>query len=99
MLLRTKLFVPPAPPTLIPRPRLISRLHPSEGRKILVIAAPAGSGKTTLVAAWLPSTRKCPPLRQHFCPHRHRLKAVAYRQERMQRFQIWNEVVGVPVAA
>ncbi len=39
------------------------------------------------------------PIRQHFCPRRHRLKAEAYRQERAQRFQVWNEVTGGQLAA
>jgi putative transposase len=39
------------------------------------------------------------PIRQHFCPCRHRLKAEAYCTERRQRFQVWNEVTGVALAA
>jgi putative transposase len=39
------------------------------------------------------------PIRDHFCPRRHRLKARAYRAERQQRFQVWNEVTGPQVAA
>ncbi len=38
------------------------------------------------------------PIRQHFCPRRHRLTAEAYRQERAHRFQVWNEVTGVQLA-
>jgi len=41
----------------------------------------------------------CGPIREHFCPRRHRLKAADYRQERAARFQIWNEVTGIPIAA
>jgi len=39
------------------------------------------------------------PIRQHFCPRRHRLKAEEYRQERAQRFRVWNEVTGGQLAA
>ncbi len=31
------------------------------------------------------------PIRDHFCPRRHRLKATAYRQIRGERFRVWNE--------
>jgi putative transposase len=39
------------------------------------------------------------PIREHFCPRRHRLKAVAYREERARRFQVWNQVTGTQLAA
>ena len=32
------------------------------------------------------------PIREHFCPRRHRLRAEEYRRERARRFQVWNEV-------
>src|ERR671932_1462845 len=32
------------------------------------------------------------PIRAHFCPRRHRLKAREYRAERQRRFQVWHEV-------
>ena len=32
------------------------------------------------------------PIREHFCPRRHRLRAEEYRRERARRFQRWNEV-------
>src|SRR4028119_1763923 len=31
------------------------------------------------------------PIRDHFCPRRHRLQAADYRRERASRFQVWNE--------
>src|ERR687893_286934 len=31
------------------------------------------------------------PIREHFCPRRHRLRAEEYRRERARRFQVWNE--------
>jgi len=54
-LLQTKLYVPPPRPDLVPRPRLIESLDSclQPGAKLALISAPAGSGKTTLVAQWL----------------------------------------------
>ena len=39
------------------------------------------------------------PIRNHFCPRRHRLRAHAYKEERCRRFLIWNQVTGVQPAA
>ena len=39
------------------------------------------------------------PIREHFCPRRHRLRAEEYRRERARRFQVWNEVSSLQVAA
>ena len=52
-LLQTKLYIPPARPELVPRPRLIGRLSAGLGRKLTLISAPAGFGKTTLLSEWL----------------------------------------------
>ena len=41
---------------LVPRPRLIERLNEGLHRKLTLVSAPAGFGKTTLVSAWLRST-------------------------------------------
>ena len=62
-LLTTKLYIPPLRPDpstglrarLVSRPRLIERLNAGLQRKLTLISAPAGSGKTTLVSAWLHS--------------------------------------------
>ncbi|MDP9312110.1 MAG: IS6 family transposase [Chloroflexota bacterium] len=35
------------------------------------------------------------PIRDHFCPRRHRLRAEEYRRERARRFQTWNELIGL----
>ncbi len=53
--LRTKLFVPPVRPNLVPRPRLIERLNQGLelGHKLSLVSAPAGFGKTTLVSEWV----------------------------------------------
>src|SRR5215210_5418781 len=39
------------------------------------------------------------PIREHFCPRRHRVRAEEYRRERAHRFQVWNEVIGLQAAA
>jgi len=48
-LLQTKLYIPPPRPTLVSRPRLIERLNAGLHRKLTLISAPAGFGKTTLL--------------------------------------------------
>jgi len=52
-LLMTKLFIPPARPELVARPNLLTRLNQGLERKLTLISAPAGFGKTTLVISWL----------------------------------------------
>jgi LuxR family maltose regulon positive regulatory protein len=52
-LLNTKLYTPPVRPELVPRQRLIERLNAGLSRKLTLISAPAGFGKTTLVTEWL----------------------------------------------
>src|SRR5205823_11436918 len=52
-LLQTKLYVPRSGPGLVPRPRLVQRLNQGTVGKLTVISAPAGFGKTTLLAEWL----------------------------------------------
>jgi LuxR family maltose regulon positive regulatory protein len=56
-LLTTKLFIPPTRPELVPRPRLIEQLNGGLHRKLTLISAPAGFGKTTLVTEWLDNLR------------------------------------------
>src|SRR5450755_433748 len=52
-ILATKLYLPPLRPHVVSRPRLIERLNEGLHRKLTLIAAPAGFGKTTLVSAWV----------------------------------------------
>src|SRR5919202_3621694 len=52
-LLETKLYVPRRRGGLVPRPRLSERLHGGAEAKLLLVSAPAGFGKTTLLAEWL----------------------------------------------
>ncbi len=51
-ILFTKLYIPPPRPDLVPRPGLIARLDAGLHRKLTLVSAPAGSGKTTLIAGW-----------------------------------------------
>jgi LuxR family maltose regulon positive regulatory protein len=51
--LRTKLFIPRARSEWVARPRLIRRLDEAAERALTLIAAPAGFGKTTLLAHWV----------------------------------------------
>ncbi len=52
-LLQTKLYIPPPHPNLVTRLRLIERLNQGGRRKLTLVSAPAGFGKTTLVSEWL----------------------------------------------
>jgi LuxR family maltose regulon positive regulatory protein len=58
-LLTTKLYIPRVRPRerVVPRPRLIARLNEGLHRKLTLISAPAGFGKTTLVCEWLDDLR------------------------------------------
>src|SRR5579884_26216 len=51
-LLATKLAIPPARSTLVPRPNLLERLQAGLRGPLTLLSAPAGSGKTTLLSAW-----------------------------------------------
>jgi LuxR family maltose regulon positive regulatory protein len=52
-LLATKLHIPPARPNLVARPRLLERLDQGLAARLILLSAPAGFGKTTLLSAWL----------------------------------------------
>ena len=54
-ILATKLYIPPPRPKIVLRPRLIERLNEglAAGRKLTLISASAGFGKTTLVSEWI----------------------------------------------
>src|SRR5438034_5360409 len=51
-ILTTKLSIPPARSDSFPRPRLIDRLNGMMQRKLTLVSAPAGFGKTTLLSVW-----------------------------------------------
>src|SRR5215831_15939838 len=52
-ILTTKLYLPQPRANAIGRLRLIERLNEGRSRKLTLIAAPAGFGKTTLISQWL----------------------------------------------
>jgi LuxR family maltose regulon positive regulatory protein len=52
-LIRTKLNRPRVASDLVERPRLVGKLNRGLERKLALVAAPAGYGKSTLVAEWL----------------------------------------------
>jgi LuxR family transcriptional regulator, maltose regulon positive regulatory protein len=57
VLLSTKLNVPGLQPDLVPRPRLAQRLDEGRGRGLVLACAPAGYGKTVLLAEWARRSR------------------------------------------
>ena len=58
-LLSTKLFIPRPRTNLVSRPRLVGRLNAGLDKKLTLIAAPAGFGKTTLLSEWIPQSPRC----------------------------------------
>ena len=55
--LATKFFVPPLRPGLILRQRLVEQLNVGGQHRLVLVSAPAGYGKTTLVSSWLHGTQ------------------------------------------
>jgi LuxR family maltose regulon positive regulatory protein len=60
LFLTTKLFIPATQPELVPRSRLLVQLDGAvaAGRGLILLAAPPGFGKTTLLAEWLARHRQ-----------------------------------------
>jgi LuxR family maltose regulon positive regulatory protein len=52
-LIETKLYIPRLRRSLVTRPRLSGRLRAGAGSRLTLVSAPAGFGKTTLLAEWL----------------------------------------------
>ena len=52
-ILVTKLFIPATRPEFVRRPRLLEQLNKGIHRRLTLISAPAGFGKTTLVTEWI----------------------------------------------
>lgn len=59
-ILATKLYVPALRQKMVLRPPLVARLNEgvSAGRKLTLISAPAGFGKTTLLSEWVAESMK-----------------------------------------
>jgi hypothetical protein len=51
--IQTKLYRPQAGADLVQRPHLLDRLEQGLSRELILVSAPAGSGKTTLASQWL----------------------------------------------
>ena len=58
LLLATKLNVPGPRPGFVPRPRLARRLDEGADRGLVLVCAPAGAGKTALLADWARSGQR-----------------------------------------
>lgn len=56
-LVATKLFAPRLRPYVVSRPRLLEKLDEVKERKLALISAPAGFGKTTLLIDWISHAR------------------------------------------
>ncbi len=56
-LIKTKLFIPPLRVERVARQRLLKLLDSGSQRSLTLVSAPAGFGKTTLVASWAAYTR------------------------------------------
>lgn len=54
---RTKLAVPEPPPPLVLRPRLVAMLDRARVAPVTLVSAPAGAGKTVLLAEWVRTGR------------------------------------------
>ncbi|MCA9913471.1 MAG: hypothetical protein KC496_08975, partial [Anaerolineae bacterium] len=57
-ILSSKLQTPPLRADLVPRSRLIAHLSAGMHRKLTLISAPAGFGKTTLVSSWIAVSKR-----------------------------------------
>jgi LuxR family transcriptional regulator, maltose regulon positive regulatory protein len=56
--LAAKLHVPRTRPGLVARPRLVGRLATAQGGELILVCAPVGFGKTTLLADWARRDRR-----------------------------------------
>ena len=57
-LLATKLYVPHTQAGFVPRPRLLARLDAGSARELSLLCAPAGFGKTALLADWIQARQR-----------------------------------------
>src|SRR5687768_4439417 len=64
-ILATKLYIPSPRPNAVPRSRLTERLNEGLHRRLTLISAPAGFGKTTLLASWLAERQQAKGKRQN----------------------------------
>jgi LuxR family maltose regulon positive regulatory protein len=57
-LIKTKITVPPLRPRMVVRRRLIELVDDAVNRPLILLSAPAGFGKTSLVASWVHQPRE-----------------------------------------
>jgi LuxR family transcriptional regulator, maltose regulon positive regulatory protein len=57
-ILATKLYIPLPRPNIVRRAHLLERLNKGLDRKLTLLSAPAGFGKTTLVSEWIASVER-----------------------------------------
>lgn len=57
-LLPTKFYLPSVPAGFVARPRLFEKLDQAPGCRLILVSAPAGAGKTTLISAWAQARRR-----------------------------------------
>src|SRR4051794_23256851 len=55
LVVETKLLLPKPRREVVPRPRLAALLERGSQTPVTLISAPAGFGKTTLLASWIPA--------------------------------------------
>ena len=60
-ILATKLYIPPPRSKIVLRPHLVERLNAGLHHKLILISAPAGFGKTTLISDWVTSFQGLEP--------------------------------------
>ncbi len=56
--LPTKFYPPPTPGGFVARPQLLEKLDEALTRRLTLVSAPAGAGKTVLVSAWAQAKRQ-----------------------------------------
>jgi LuxR family maltose regulon positive regulatory protein len=52
-MLLTKLHIPPSGNNIVHRPKLFEQLNSGLSRKLILVSAPAGFGKTTVISDWI----------------------------------------------
>lgn len=57
-ILATKIYIPSPPPKAVIRSRLLGQLDAGLHHKLIIISAPAGFGKSTLVSEWIASRKR-----------------------------------------
>ena len=60
-LLTTKFHIPPTRPGPVSRPRLLEKLQCMQNHNLILVSAPAGFGKTTLLSEWVQASQPLIP--------------------------------------